>query len=232
MKKYPDCVDIRTLRIVGTHDSYAYNQGPFVETQEWNVPTQLAHGIRFLDIRIGSKRDLEIYHGPVSLGKTWAKDVIPELRAFLEANPSEVVLLRVKDETESETELKLPLPAFMVLEKTLVLYELREMRGKAVILNDIESHALDEYQIAPFGVSIREKKAHILQRMHRISDRKEWNFIFLSGTLGMQPGAVAEKVNKAVEEDLKKSKESFGYFVIVLDYPTVGFIRAVQGVHE
>jgi hypothetical protein len=222
MKRFPDCTDVRTMRLAGTHDSYAYKQNMFVETQEWDVPTQLKNGIRFLDIRIGFANDLGLAHGPIHLGKTWTKDAIPEIEAFLRENPSECILLRLKNETNNP-DLKIPLPSRLFL---------GELRGKALILKDVESHALDEYAIAPFGVSISDKKAHIIQRMHRISATKEWNVLFLSGTLGMQPGAVADCVNAAIEDELKHSKEPFGYFVLVLDYPTTLFLRTLSLAHD
>jgi 1-phosphatidylinositol phosphodiesterase len=95
---------ISDLTIPGTHDTCAYtvplNVGAACQTMD--VTGQLHAGIRYLDMRLkrGSDNDgvLWLYHASVPLNLRFEQDVLPACYAFLRANPSETILMSVKQE--------------------------------------------------------------------------------------------------------------------------------------
>ncbi|MBN3522664.1 phosphatidylinositol-specific phospholipase C [Paenibacillus apiarius] len=140
------------LSIPGTHDSMAYKTSQpatdHVYTQSMTLNTQLNSGIRFLDIRCryvdGS---FALHHGPYYLDAMFG-DVLNEVTDFLKRNPSETVLMRIKQEHSSVSN--------QVFNDTLQGYmdrypgyfwdsrngaitnpALGEMRGKIVILRNV-----------------------------------------------------------------------------------------------
>jgi len=108
MSYLPDDTPLSAISIPGTHDSAADINDPFVTTQSWTLPEQMLAGIRYLDIRLKAKMDLKkkilegadggyfaVHHGEVWLFRNF-DSVLKEVQAFLRANPSETVLMRVK----------------------------------------------------------------------------------------------------------------------------------------
>ncbi|KAF2447492.1 PLC-like phosphodiesterase [Karstenula rhodostoma CBS 690.94] len=109
MQGLPDTLPLSAISIPGTHNSHThYRALPSVRCQVVDVRTQLDNGIRFLDIRVQpasatdtSKRDLYLVHGafPISLtGTKYLDPVLNACYAFLEANPSETILVSLKRE--------------------------------------------------------------------------------------------------------------------------------------
>ncbi|RCK54517.1 1-phosphatidylinositol phosphodiesterase [Candida viswanathii] len=99
---------ISQLSIPGSHNAPACHIAlPSVQCQGASVTEQLEHGIRFLDIRVGrlflgsDVNDLQVIHGkfpvkipfPLKLTET-----LDEVYRFLEANPSETVIVSIKQE--------------------------------------------------------------------------------------------------------------------------------------
>ncbi|KAM3563787.1 hypothetical protein ARSEF4850_002175 [Beauveria asiatica] len=87
------------LSIPGTHDTMTYAIGSDVlQCQNWNLSVQLAAGLRYFDVRARLRDDqLRIYHGDGDTGFGY-QDVLLEVFGFLARNPSEAVVLRVKQE--------------------------------------------------------------------------------------------------------------------------------------
>lgn len=105
MRELRDEYPLSMLSIPGTHNSPTYHVAlPSVRCQAVSVRAQLAHGVRFLDVRVSCPRagdHLALVHSafPVSLtGARWFADLLAECYAFLDANPSEVLLMSVKRE--------------------------------------------------------------------------------------------------------------------------------------
>lgn len=109
MSELEDDLPLSALSIPGTHNSpTCYTALPSVRCQAVDVKTQLQNGIRFLDIRVqpenpedSSKDRLILVHSafPVSLtGNKYMRDVIKVVYTFLDANPSETVIISVKRE--------------------------------------------------------------------------------------------------------------------------------------
>lgn len=97
-KKLLETQNITELTIPGTHDSCARFFRPYTQCQTLTIPEQLQKGIRFLDIRcrhIGNT--FAMHHGLFYLKKNF-EDILGDCEAFLRENPSEFVLLSVKEE--------------------------------------------------------------------------------------------------------------------------------------
>ena len=87
------------ISIPGTHDAAAYNVPANVgEAQDWDIITQLNNGIRFLDIRIvNGSSGFNLRHGFVPLGDFEERAMAP-VNHFLQENPSELVIMSIKNE--------------------------------------------------------------------------------------------------------------------------------------
>ncbi|MDQ2882690.1 MAG: phosphatidylinositol-specific phospholipase C [Actinomycetota bacterium] len=99
MRDIPDDARVTTLNIPGTHDTCA-TDGPlgFGKTQNLDLTDQLSAGVRFLDIRLAHYRDnLFVHHDVVHIKKTYS-DVLKICISFLKQNPSETLLMSVKNE--------------------------------------------------------------------------------------------------------------------------------------
>ncbi len=98
---------ISQFTIPGTHDSATYNVSGstgfgFVQTQSLSISEQLAAGCRFLDIRCRLYEDhLVLHHGAYYLDLNF-NDVINFCTSFLTANPTETILMSLKDEYDSD----------------------------------------------------------------------------------------------------------------------------------
>lgn len=116
MARVPDATPLTRLSIPGTHDTFTYNLTDNVvfQCQNHDLPTQLRAGLRYFDVRgrlvvpastsqqqaaAGADPDpvIGIFHGHVPTGHTF-EDVLLTLFAYLDAHPSEGVVLRVKEE--------------------------------------------------------------------------------------------------------------------------------------
>jgi 1-phosphatidylinositol phosphodiesterase len=109
MSKLKNETPLSALSIPGTHNSPThYTALPSVRCQSVSVKEQLNNGVRFLDIRVqpenpdnASKDGLILVHSafPVSLtGNKYFRGLIDHVFAFLDANPSETVIISLKRE--------------------------------------------------------------------------------------------------------------------------------------
>ena len=109
MRKFKDETPLSALSIPGTHNSPTCHKAlPSVRCQAKCPPEQLDNGIRFFDIRVQpeepedpSKDGLILVHSvfPISLtGNKYFKDLLKEVYAFLDRNPSETLVMSVKRE--------------------------------------------------------------------------------------------------------------------------------------
>ncbi len=98
---------ISEITIPGTHDSATYTANDidglhYVKTQSLSITDQLNIGCRFLDIRAREfNNTLVIHHGAFFLHLNF-EDILNDCRNFLKDNPSETILMSVKDEYEPE----------------------------------------------------------------------------------------------------------------------------------
>lgn len=113
MGKLKDETPLSALSIPGTHNSPTCHRAlPSVRCQATSPPEQLDNGVRFFDIRVQienpkdlSKDRLILVHSvfPISLtGPKYFRDLVNEVFAFLDRNPSETVIMSVKREGTGE----------------------------------------------------------------------------------------------------------------------------------
>ncbi|KAK3336890.1 phosphatidylinositol-specific phospholipase C [Cercophora scortea] len=105
MSQLHPSLPLSALSIPGTHNSATHHVAlPSVRCQAVPVRTQLDNGVRFLDVRVSCPSDndtLPLVHSafPVALsGTKYFHDLLSTIYAFLDANPSEAVLMSVKRE--------------------------------------------------------------------------------------------------------------------------------------
>ncbi|KAK2610496.1 hypothetical protein N8I77_003922 [Diaporthe amygdali] len=105
MRELGDGWPLSALSIPGTHNSPTCHVAlPSVRCQAVGVREQLDNGVRFLDVRLSASRDddgLALVHSvfPISLaGGKHLAGLLDELYAFLDANPSEALIMSLKRE--------------------------------------------------------------------------------------------------------------------------------------
>lgn len=106
-----DDTKISKLSIPGTHNSAACRTAlPSVQCQGESVTEQLNHGVRFLDVRVGrllvgNSPELQVIHGkfPVKIPfPLKLQDTLDEVYEFLHNNPSETVIVSLKQEGSND----------------------------------------------------------------------------------------------------------------------------------
>ncbi|KAI9738680.1 MAG: hypothetical protein M1834_008185 [Cirrosporium novae-zelandiae] len=119
MKELKDETPLPALSIPGTHNSATcYTAAPSVRCQAVSPREQLKNGVRYFDVRVQiqdpgqpQKDGLILVHAvfPISLtGNKYLRDLVKEIRAFLDNNPSETVIMSMKREgTGSGTDAQL-----------------------------------------------------------------------------------------------------------------------------
>ncbi|NLU75748.1 phosphatidylinositol-specific phospholipase C [Streptomyces sp. HNM0575] len=146
MSQLPDGVRLPELTVPGTHNSGATHGGPWTECQNTSLTEQLSAGIRFLDIRCrlfdGS---FTIHHGSTYQYLNF-EDVLGSCREFLTAQPSETILMRLKQEysEESAEQFRVVFEDYLdgdggwrsLFRLDPVLPDLGDARGRVVLLGD------------------------------------------------------------------------------------------------
>jgi len=160
MKGLSDTVPLGKINLPGTHDSAAAGWGSPWTCHFYGIASQLAHGIRVLDIRLkvskpsGTLR-FQTCHGDLGLGMGahiygLFQDVLSACKSFLAANPSECIVMSVKVDDRSGLE---PadyisgLNSFLTTQLGSTLYDLTQsamptlgqVRGKVYCLNRVDS---------------------------------------------------------------------------------------------
>ncbi|KAJ9136487.1 Phosphatidylinositol-specific phospholipase C [Pleurostoma richardsiae] len=101
MAQLPDSAPLTALSIPGSHDTLTYGIAePHYRCQNHELAAQLRAGLRYLDVRavlLGNDSSLRIYHGEAYTGHTYA-EVLQIVFAFLDEQPGEAVVMRVKEE--------------------------------------------------------------------------------------------------------------------------------------
>ena len=101
MKSLPDERLLRDLFIPGTHDTCSLYGGDAIQCQSLTLPKQLRAGIRYLDIRLRHFNDtLPVHHG-LKFQDINFTGVLRACREFLEEEPSEGIMMRVKQEYQA-----------------------------------------------------------------------------------------------------------------------------------
>lgn len=105
MSGLQDNISISKISIPGTHDSGARVDTPVVtgtaKTQDLSIAEQLNAGVRFLDIRCRHiDNSFAIHHGAIYQNLNF-DDVLNACYTFLQNNPSETIIMSVKEEYDA-----------------------------------------------------------------------------------------------------------------------------------
>lgn len=159
-----DATRLDAISMVGTHDSGSRFGGDAVATQTLDIPAQLNLGVRVLDLRFKHKgNSLFVYHGIMDQ-KLGAREAVGQVVAFLKANPSETVLIRMKEEDPGARNTNTFEEAF--LDQVWNAYQgsfwagdgmpaLGQARGRIVILNAFPSRR--PYGLRYAGADIQDE---------------------------------------------------------------------------
>nr|WP_254912624.1 phosphatidylinositol-specific phospholipase C domain-containing protein [Bacillus thuringiensis] len=144
-----DNARLSDLSIPGTHDSMALYGGDITQTQTMSLSTQLNSGVRFFDIRARHiENSFAIHHGSVFQNAFFGKDVVEEMIQFLNNNPNETILMRLKEEHTPSNNSRSFEDTFKWYKEIYSPYfwdmthynpTLGEVRGKIVVLQDFPS---------------------------------------------------------------------------------------------
>lgn len=112
MATLPSRMKLNMVSMPGTHDAATSQCISQSKCQSLTIDEQLAAGVRAFDLRpryTASKEsdisldNLEIYHGITATGVKW-KDAMDNLIAFLDANPTETIIVKMHKEKASGTD--------------------------------------------------------------------------------------------------------------------------------
>ncbi|KAM5369692.1 hypothetical protein ACJZ2D_008839 [Fusarium nematophilum] len=228
MADLPDDVLLSDLSIPGTHDTMTYEIGrESLQCQNWNLTTQLEAGLRYFDIRARLRDDeLHIYHATGYTGFSF-EDVLAYMTEFLDAHPSETIIMRLKQEGRpignnnasfEEAFNSYPFDKYRhVYDPSAPLPTLGELRSKIFILQNFPASGgpygvawegpqmvLEDLWIIPDVYHLSEKWTAIRQAFELAAtaphDNRVLYLAHLSASVGVLPiEAAAGPMNRTIE---------------------------------
>jgi len=180
---------ISDLSIPGTHDSGARFE-PFPGTakcQNWTIDQQLNAGVRFLDIRCRHINDaFAIHHGSVYQNMNF-DDVLNMVSTFLSNNPTECVVMSVKEEYNASNDTRTFAQTFdSYVAKNPGLWSLGstiptlgQVRGKIVLLRRFggTSEGIDATNWADNATFFNGSNLRVQDNYNVSSNNTKWNQI-------------------------------------------------------
>lgn len=246
MKKLPQNAILSNLSIPGTHDSGALHNGlsfGFARCQSLTLREQLDSGIRFLDIRCRHQRDrFQIYHGVINQHISFAQ-VIRVCEEFLAENPTEILLMSVKEESTAD-EVTRDFQATFIAEIApfkdrwciaKVNPSVGEVRGRIVLVDRVgklggldwsKMNLQDDYQALP---EIKKQKIAKHFDAARGDDSGQWFLNYCSGTVPsrlINPESYASLINPFLLDQIK-ARHGNRLGVVIMDFPNQEIIEAV-----
>ncbi|CAJ1360321.1 unnamed protein product [Effrenium voratum] len=244
MAALPEQLPVSQVSMPGTHDSATFQMWPlpvsweyvraFGQTQDWDLPTQLAAGVRFLDLRV--KGDGWLYHGPLACSLT-LEAALQCCAHFLQQHDKEFIVLRIKDEERSRTSVQKVPDLIMRLAKYLPLHfseDLQlvgDLRGRMLVLSDFEQGpqclrwAGPSMKVQDFWSpgSPKEKWVAIVKHMRgaprRQGDRLCANFLSAQSFPRRTPRYFAGILNAKFCATISRSKRN-ALGIVVMDFPS------------
>ncbi|MCP3142623.1 phosphatidylinositol-specific phospholipase C domain-containing protein [Pyxidicoccus xibeiensis] len=257
MAAFPDSTSLAAMSLPGTHDTMAFTNagGDLTQTQSLNLRAQLDAGIRALDIRCRHiDNAFAIHHGVVYLNVNFT-DVLNTAIQFLNANPRETLVMRVKKEHTEENvtrtfaqtfEWYRDQPAFSpYIWRGSHVPTLGEARGKIVILDDFAGGAYgirwsaldlqDDWTVSTvFDIDDKWNKVRAHLERTNTGSPSTLYVNFLSGSsAGAFPyvvaggaGSVARGVNDfAIDYLVGANVQRAG--ILMMDFPGAGLVDAI-----
>lgn len=236
----------------GTHNSATYKMGAghyaavvaASRCQSRDLLTQLRLGVRFLDLRV--RADGGLCHGRIgcALGLRGALDICG---AFLRANSSEVLLVRVKDEANTRNSSKavddlvreIAESADYPLYLQMRLPTVGEVRGRIVLLCDWADGLLglrwggpsmriqDEYWQSSGSKKWHIVRKHLAQARPK-SDLLHVHFTSATGLPRKVPITIARSVNPKLSHHLRGSGACLGFLgIVAMDFPSAALCELI-----
>jgi len=181
--------------IPGTHDSAARDQTIlWVNCQELNIFSQLEIGVRFFDMRVAEKNgEWVMMHDTYDLGFKFQRDMLKPIYMFLNAQPSECVIMKIQKAGDGHLPNGLfakywgQNPAKWLLQDEVPT--LHECRGKIFVLR--------RYWSAPSNMNIRSWGSEKVQDNWEIKD--QWRRLGFLDDLGKGFKDVVDGVGDVAE---------------------------------
>ena len=249
MKVESDHAKISELTILGTHNACALHGGDYGACQSLELKAQLELGVRFLDIRCQWKDDdLHIVHG-IADQKMRFSEVMDICQTFLDENPSEMLLMSIKEQHSQKRKAGDFGKTFKRILKDgkrksswlqqKKLPTLGEGRGKIVVVsrnNEIDGIPWGVFQIQDkFWInkkqSIGQKWQAIIKHFGVIKElnKPSINFTSCTGVFN-PPNFTASKVNpKLIRFLLNKKNQTQVLGIVLVDFVTAEMAQAMYG---
>ncbi len=247
MKQIKDDRNICSINLPGTHDTCTFTSGvPGVRTQNHDLMSQLEMGVRFIDIRCRHFHNIfTIHHGDFFLGMDF-RSVMFTCLSFLKQNPTETILMVIKEEHTSEGCTRSFEETFRseyfdnIKDKWLVknsIPTLGEARGKIVLLrrfplaqsntlgldlSDWKDDCIFETKSVKAKIqdNYKANRDEKLGKVNLIIDEaidKNHDYLYLNfSSIQGAPEAYASFLNPRVNEKINSSRGRFG--VIAMDF--------------
>ncbi|MFF1958293.1 phosphatidylinositol-specific phospholipase C [Streptomyces sp. NPDC058220] len=238
MGGFADTTPVQRLTIPGTHNSGARVGGLWVACQETSIADQLNSGIRFLDVRCRAFENAFTIHHAAYYQNLNFDDVLRPCRDFLQAHPSETVLMRVKQEysEENDAEFRRIFDTYLdgkgwrsLFRLDAGLPTLGEARGRVVLLADNGGlpgvrygdaglfDIQDDYQAEP-GAKYPKIEAHFRKAAQQ-PGKMYINYVSTAALL--PPRWNSDQLNPKVHTFLDGSEASGwrGLGIVPLDFP-------------
>ncbi|XP_065674495.1 1-phosphatidylinositol phosphodiesterase-like [Hydra vulgaris] len=257
MSRLSDNIHIGSITIPGTHDSAAYSTSLiWAKTQDWSILDQLKNGIRFLDIRCRHISNIfTIHHGAIYLNMNF-DDVMNSVIQFLNQNPTETVLMRIKEEHDPDGNTRSFAATFNEYYNKYNSYfwngptddpTLKETRKKIVVLENFLGNGIrfglpynsfdiqDQYETNDYTVfsldNYNDKKRSVKDQVEKAKFRyKIINYLSAVGKGALISVATPKAISTVINPFLKSLiyQNKFQYFgIVVADYPDIDLINLI-----
>lgn len=226
---------LKQVAMPGAHDAGTAGMAWFSETQDRDIAGQLACGTRYFDLRVKMKKgECRIYHGPAY--SLYLKDILRDVRDFLQANPTECVILDIHKFGNAEAKPKtvelldeyldgmfVTKPADKTDLEFMQNLTLGEVRGKCLLIwGDVDEYSKDGGRYLLRNDDHGDVEVGCLQSFYE----RSWNWYYSS----------EKYIKKAIPAYINKYKESRGGLFVLQAQLTDGCLvigpRYREGCHE
>lgn len=226
---------LRNVVMPGSHDAGTAGMPWYSETQDRDIADQLACGARYFDLRVKEKGgECRIYHGPAY--SLYLKDILRDVRDFLNTNKTETVILDVHKFGNESARVKTVQMIDEYLANLLLSNDteesdlqfisnltLGEARGKCILIWGDE----DEYQLSNNAYFLRNNDSgNIANGCLQSFYKSSWNWYYSS----------EKYIKKAIPAYVDMYKNSVGGLFVLQSQLTDGCLvvgpRYREGQHE
>lgn len=248
MSQLPDDQPLSEVTMPGTHNTMALYGGVYAECQSWSLASQLRAGVRFLDVRVRHVNgNLTIHHG-VSYQRAHFGHVLEGVAEFLAEFPTEMVLMRVKEEFSETRDIYGAVVDYIhrfahwdMLWHSRLVPTVGEARGKLIIMQDFPGPDLgmrygsmdiaDDWKV-PTLLQVKEKWQSVYDHLEEAPGGNLAR-IFLTFSSGAGvfafPRAVAQRIHPQLYEYLESKSQDPNQRlgIICMDFPSAPMIQMI-----